>query len=392
MANYFEAEIAYKYEDTCFEKRFLVINLQSHILYIYEHREQLRYQQPKKTLSLGQHQYIVSPSADDHDLILTIKKQRHLFQFDSPHALQQFIDILKSSMVAKTSQQSHSHVPFRLNTSRLHDQTSMIQLSNFTKKCIKKQIGRKQKDTDDLIVEYLQKACDIYWNESNKKEVNDGKEDEEVDEYPLMDEMDPMTKLVLGINKTNHKQNKKSLYLNDDDFAAMKWPMYLEFVIKKTRNWRCIYTNCHRIFSLKQYDNAYHENDTLSQNEILDFLWIYVGFCYWNVKTVEFTLGHLGIMLDFLSKLNHLFKCIIIAYDFEITYYGKILNHCMKTYLKNINGELLYRAQQIYQRKIIPNKESTAYQSLKTQYDLLKFRMDACKLQLRENGIVLQKM
>eukprot|EP01084_Bolivina_argentea_P063237 115521_1 len=383
MSNYFEAEIKYKCgQRASFETIFLVCNPQASSLYIYEHREHLRHEKPEQTLSLGQHQYIVQPCTDH--VVLILNSTQHMFQFDSTHVMQQFIDILDSSSITKTTKKP-SHVPFRMNPFRLPDQTSMIQLTvtEFTKQPTEEE--RDAADEDDLITEYLQRACDIYWNEANHQTEID---DEEADEYSWLDE--------LRTNKKHHKRkHKKSPYLNDDDFAAMKWPFYFEYVIKKSRNWSSIYTDCQKIFSLKKYDNQYHKNDILSQNQILDFLWIYIGFCCWKAKQEEFTLGDVGMMVDFLGKLNHLFKYIIIAYDFEITYYGKILNHCMKTYLKNINNELLYRAQQIYQRKIVPNKQwrkCAMYDPLKAEYDLLRFRINACKLQLQENGIVVQKM
>eukprot|EP01084_Bolivina_argentea_P217898 369881_1 len=248
----------------------------------------------------------------------------------------------------------------------------------------------------DRIKDSIQKSCEIYWNEikllsMNKKHNKKQSEKHEEEEYPLMEEMDAMSKVLFGRNN-NRKRTGTSEYFDDNDFECMNWPIYFEIVINKENDWKYIYKICHECFKNKVEKNDYHSNDVLSNNEILNFLWIYVGYVYWNAKNVEFTLGDFNIMFEFLCKLNHLFKAIMIAYDYEMYQWGNILNHFMKTYLKNINSKLLIRANQIWKRKIVPNKQSSIYRPLKKEYELLQSRTNLCKMSLQENGIHLMKM
>lgn len=298
--------------------------------------------------------------------------------------------------------------------------------------------------------ELLKQACELYWQEIKAKNINEyknkkknsndddenivkikslrkdnystsnsnsdknvetsknsarEKDDDDSDEGPigLQEEMDVMTKLLLGIQpKRGGGSGKKSVYFTDDDFESWEWPIYLEKIINNEGNWQGIYQIIEYNFSLeyskKINSNEYHSFKILASNECLDFLWSYVAYCYFEAKNAKYTLGKIDAMLNLLIKTNNLFKGIMIAYDFELNRFSKYLNHYLKIYLKSINKDILSKIEQIFIRRIKPNCygkgtiKNSSYCCLKTEFEKLQFRMRACKTTLKENGVEIIKL
>merc|ERR550525_2332293 len=117
--------------------------------------------------------------------------------------------------------------------------------------------------------------------------------------------------------------------------------------------------------AIKKYDDTlyrYHSAETLGSNEVLEFLWIFVGYQYWSTESCEFTLGDDTVIFDFLCKLSLLFRAIDIAYQYELFQYGKVVNHYMKPCLSNMNakGQILSRTQSISERKGLRKKRQNS--------------------------------
>lgn len=230
----------------------------------------------------------------------------------------------------------------------------------------------------------------------NNKNINVGRQDSVV---PFEDEKDPLTMLMLVGNGNGNGNNNNN---------GWKWAVCFGNMINRESNWKGMYEIIEKNFSLqfiknkndnnentRHLRNEFHSCQTLASNECLDFLWRYVAYCYYQTKTAKYTLGSVNAMLNLLIKTNNLFRAIMIAYDFEFSRFSKYLNHYLKFYLKHINKDILGKIEQIKIRVINPNcyakgktiERFSPYFALKKEFEKLQFRMEACRVQLKDNDI-----
>lgn len=253
----------------------------------------------------------------------------------------------------------------------------------------------------------------IKQNDQLKKE-NSSKDDKSQPSW--MEGMSAAEQLVIG-NQNKFKNRSNLSYFTNDTFDSWTWPILIENLIEKESNWRNIYFR--GIFHLKQLfkhqdmikndSNKKVENDEkekekeememkerkwigLSENEFLNYIWIYIGYLHNYCHECDFTLGDSSIMFDFLNNLSLMFKAIMIGYDYEQYKYNKICEHYIKPILLNINQDLLKnRAQIMYAQKIKAKKDSQFQLHYKT-YEKIRFRMDAVRQSLQQNGIKITKI
>ena len=196
------------------------------------------------------------------------------------------------------------------------------------------------------------------------------------------------------VSGKNNKKRKDLSYFTKDVYNGWTFIKYIEIIFRRESEWKHIYYrsiyHLKILFNKNINTNTEQNSDILSENEFLDFLWIYIGYLYWKCKSTEYSLGNSNLIYNFLNTLSLLFKAIMIGYDYEMFKYKKICNHWMKPCLSNINKDLLSRAQTI-NNSILKNDKHNVYESHKKIYNKIIFRMDACKYNLSQNGIQIKK-
>lgn len=260
----------------------------------------------------------------------------------------------------------------------------------------------------------LLKTIDIYWTEVLLPQIeqqnmntnnNEKKNNEDICFASTKSEQIIFSSSSTEMKKSKSKRNLK--YFTDDIYRNWSWPLYFYPIISKefSDHWPNIYIRCKFYLATKTNDGIFDDSMlTSAANDLMDLLWTYVAYYYWLANKCEFTLGDGNIMLGFLSKLNHMFRALLIAYDFEEHAYGKIVNHYLKGCLTNIDSELIDRAQKIYYRVIVGKKKNVSVdavedeimpymiKAMKKEYESIQFRAQLLNEKLLINNIRIKKI
>ena len=174
----------------------------------------------------------------------------------------------------------------------------------------------------------LQEAINAYWDEvllpgisgDDNDEEKDNDKDKDKDsaivrqEYkPGHNDKDLTNKIVFGDIAPGQKSKRKNLeYFTAEIYEDWTWCLYMDDLIETQKDLqplfhRAIYHFKIKFAEIKKENDQifqYHDAETLGKNEVLEFLWIFIGYQYWATKSCEYTLGDDEVMFDFLCKLT----------------------------------------------------------------------------------------